>query len=300
MFMHDYVDLLNRFQEFILNAHVDIEEDIVSNAQLASNDRLAIYRNAYYLRLLEVISYDFPAFKAHIGLNKFEWLGKKYIDAYPSHNPSIIEFGSKFYDFLKKQSFKGEKLTLQALELARFELEIEKARMAKKTTHFPLPELATIDSQTWPQLTFTLNPSVVIFDSMWSAPMLWENMLANKDNTVASLNKIASNKQSQDTTQHENLINQPIKSTQLTAFPFKKNKKSHWLIWGYNGESFFSLLNSSTHCFLRLIQKGMLLGEICATLCDTIPEENVSSFIGNCLKQWIDDRIIIDFTIIGE
>src|SRR5271156_2015518 len=71
-----------------------LNEIIAGDERMGSADRLGIYADAYFFRLLDVCKEDFPATVAAIGEGEFHNLITGYLMAYPSDSPSVLYVGS--------------------------------------------------------------------------------------------------------------------------------------------------------------------------------------------------------------
>src|SRR5258708_1926287 len=76
-------------------------EIIEEAAPLSTHDRLDVYANAYFYRLLESLAADYTAVQRVIGEEKFHDLAAHYLMRYPSHSPNIGDLGEAFPRFIK-------------------------------------------------------------------------------------------------------------------------------------------------------------------------------------------------------
>lgn len=65
-------------------------------------ERLDVYANMYFYRLLESLESDYPKISAHIGKVNFHNLVTDYLLAHPSQNPSLRYLGERFPAFVKE------------------------------------------------------------------------------------------------------------------------------------------------------------------------------------------------------
>jgi hypothetical protein len=77
-----------------------LEGLIRSDATLDATGRLEIYANAYFHRILGVLSSDYPALQQALGDSPFHDLVTSYLLVEPSRHPSIRYAGSRLADFL--------------------------------------------------------------------------------------------------------------------------------------------------------------------------------------------------------
>jgi hypothetical protein len=77
-----------------------LEGLIRSDATLDATGRLEIYANAYFHRILGVLSSDYPALEQALGRDPFSDLVTSYLLVEPSRHPSLRYAGSRLADFL--------------------------------------------------------------------------------------------------------------------------------------------------------------------------------------------------------
>lgn len=80
----------------------DIESVIGRSRALSSVERLAVYGNAYFARLLDCLADEFPTTKQVLGEDAFNSLGMQYIHACPSRSYTLNGLGRRFPDYLRE------------------------------------------------------------------------------------------------------------------------------------------------------------------------------------------------------
>lgn len=99
-----------------------------SDNRLTSGARLAIYADAYRLRLLECLRAEYPILAALAGPTAFDLFALGYIAAHPSRSYTLYDYGAGFADYLDAVRPAGDG-TPQALEAIPAALaRIERAR----------------------------------------------------------------------------------------------------------------------------------------------------------------------------
>ena len=88
-------DLEIAFQNFLLTDDPTIKNEIHTTQHFSVSDRLNIYRNAYYLRLIESLQLDYEMLHTILGDESFDELARQYIHTYPSTYRSISALGDK-------------------------------------------------------------------------------------------------------------------------------------------------------------------------------------------------------------
>ena len=75
--------------------------------RLSAAERIGIYADAYFYRLLECLGEEFPATQAVLGTDNFAALVKGYVLEHPPTEPSILYAGLYLADFLSGHPFTG-------------------------------------------------------------------------------------------------------------------------------------------------------------------------------------------------
>lgn len=78
----------------------ELEAVIRRSKKVTAADRLAIYANAYYARLLECLASFFPVLKTAVGDEVFEGFAFEYLQHYPSESYTLDRLGDNFARFL--------------------------------------------------------------------------------------------------------------------------------------------------------------------------------------------------------
>jgi hypothetical protein len=91
------------FQGYVREREGEMPSHVVGTARAGARQRLAVYADAYRLRLTEVLGNDYPALRALAGAERFSALGEAYLAARPSRNFNARDFGNGFAAFLESQ-----------------------------------------------------------------------------------------------------------------------------------------------------------------------------------------------------
>jgi hypothetical protein len=121
-----------------------------------------VYVNAYRARLSEFLSEDYPSLRVLLGDDAFEALALDYIKANPSRSRNARWYSSHLPDFMRRSDkWRHEE---QAISMAHFERALTDAFDAPDAHALAIDTLASFSSERWPNLTFTLHPSLVILE----------------------------------------------------------------------------------------------------------------------------------------
>lgn len=78
----------------------DIERLICRSHAQTSIERLSVYSNAYWARLLDVLSGDYPALAHALGADVFAGMSSAYLQAHPPGSYTLADLGRHFPDYL--------------------------------------------------------------------------------------------------------------------------------------------------------------------------------------------------------
>lgn len=78
----------------------ELEAVVRRSRNLTAAERLSIYANAYYARLLECLGACFPVLKRALGDEVFDSFGFEYLQRYPSRSYTLDRLGENFARFL--------------------------------------------------------------------------------------------------------------------------------------------------------------------------------------------------------
>lgn len=81
-----------------------LERLVTPGPQLSALDRLQIYNDAYFARLVECLTDDYPALAYALGEGDFNALGRAYIAQFPSRSPSLNAYGKQLAAFCRTLS----------------------------------------------------------------------------------------------------------------------------------------------------------------------------------------------------
>src|SRR5258708_28127612 len=119
---------------------------------------LDVYRNGYALRLIEVLTNDYPGLMAMAGPDDFDQLARAYIAAHPSRHASVRWFGQHLADFIAATPPYSR--SPAAAEMARFEWLLGEAFDAPDLVPITAAQLMALAPEAWETLCFTPLPSL--------------------------------------------------------------------------------------------------------------------------------------------
>jgi hypothetical protein len=249
--------LQSRFQRFVLEGGNEISENVTAADSASGAKRLAIYADAYALRLEEALRADYRGLHAVLGDTEFARLTRDYLRAHPSHCRSIRWFGSLLPDFLGATKDWNQRTLLA--EMAHFDWQLSLALDAEDALALRMEHLATLAADDWPALTFRLQSAVSRLDLRWNVPALRNALLAEE---VVP-----------DPESHEHPIG--------------------WLIWRGELNARFRSLSVHEAWAIDTAASGGSFATICEGLCEWIDPANSAMEAASLLKRWVVDELLL-------
>jgi len=238
-------------QMHVLHGHRNIETEIVGTPTVDIDTRLAVYSDAYRLRLVEALESSYPVLAQLLGTEKFASLGRTYLDSHPSQHFSIRWFGHRMAEFAA--------ITYSALpwlaELARWEWATAHAFDAADAAPLTQVDLAMLAPEAWAHLLLRSQPSLT--------------RLQVNSNIVAIVKAAAAD-------------------DQLPA-P-QSSPTTEWCIWRQELQVRYRSLDNIEVQVVDSLHNGITFGELCERLLEFFPADEVPLRAASYLKQWLDER----------
>ncbi len=144
---------------------------VEGRGQLGPQERINIYAQMYYVRLLEVLHEDFPQVATILGCERFDEVVRVYLACHPSTHPSLRYLGRHFAAFLDTRP---EVASLPFLsDLARLEWMREEVFDAPDAEPLRLEHLQGLSADEWPDLRFQFIPAFQVLQSEWPVHEIW-------------------------------------------------------------------------------------------------------------------------------
>jgi len=106
----------------------NVEQVLTRSHSMSALDRLEVYGNAYYARLIECLREEFPVLRHAIGEEAFDAFAVGYLQSYPSRTYTLIQLGSNFPRYLAESTSPDDEMPGHwvdfVVDLAQFELVV--------------------------------------------------------------------------------------------------------------------------------------------------------------------------------
>jgi hypothetical protein len=144
------------------------------DARLSAVERLDVYADMYFYRIRDCLKEDFAAVCAVLGEAAFHNLITDYLLVHPSTHFSLRYVGRHLPAFVRRHAF-GTQWPYLA-DLALLEWTILDAFDAPDAAPLDAAALAAVPQERWPDLRFTLTPSLYLLDVGWPVHEIWRQV----------------------------------------------------------------------------------------------------------------------------
>jgi hypothetical protein len=141
-------------------------------APLSTHDRLDVYANAYFYRLLESLAAHFVTVHRVLGEERFHDLVAHYLMRFPSNSPNIGDLGEAFPGFIQESPH--SKSIPFLYELAMLERAIMECLFTNHLPPLDVRSIPTKSEEEWATARFVLDPAIRLLSVQWSVDQLWK------------------------------------------------------------------------------------------------------------------------------
>lgn len=137
----------------------DAESMVTRSASLTAMERLEVYANMYYWRLVDVMYEDLRATHRALGADEYVRLARAYLHAHPSRTYRLGLLSRGFADFLAEEAEEVPHRRFVA-ELARLERALEEVFSEEHEDPITTKELEAVPPDAWPGAVFLFVPAL--------------------------------------------------------------------------------------------------------------------------------------------
>lgn len=158
-------------QRSILDGDDTILASLAEGAKTRNSTLLQVYRNAYVMRLVDVVRSDHPMLHAYLGDAVFDDMARAYVAAHPSQHPNARWFSQHLARFLQANGPYADHV--QIAELAAIECQLNLAFDAACGPRAARDGLSAVALDDWANLLLTPHPSARRLDVVSNAFAIW-------------------------------------------------------------------------------------------------------------------------------
>ncbi len=252
--MSALAQLQRQVQRHVLIGTLAASLAVKGTRAVSARTRLRVYREAYYLRLTEVLGIHYPGLAKLLGEEAFRDLARAYSDAAPSRFYSARHFGHRLAGFLAAEQPYADAPRLA--EMARWEWAVAYVFDAPDVTPVTKESLKTVPPGRWPTLKFRFHSAIRVLATGWNTAAVW-----------AALNR-------------EESVPDPVQTV----------SRQYWAIWRHGLDVFFAEISRADVCALRAAKRGECFARVCSLRSGVgaDPAGEAVLWAARLLHQWVE------------
>jgi hypothetical protein len=254
-------DLQRAFQDYLLADSDGFAASVRDTKKADRTTLLDVYRDGYPLRLIEVLTNDYPGLMAMAGPADFDHLARAYIAAHPSRYASVRWFGQHLADFIAATPPYNR--SPAAAEMARFEWLLGEAFDAPDLVPVTATQLMALPPEAWETLSFaplaSLRRSVFAFE----VAQAWQRR-------------------------------EEVEAGNLEVAP--ASAPAPWMIWRPERISNFRSLEKDEAVMLDALIEGRPFPELCEAIVTHVGEDQAAARAAGLLRAWVEEGLIGSFS----
>ena len=243
----------------ILDMATGGERHLAAPCNATRGQRLAVYGDAYLLRLTEFLASDFEQLKRYLGETRFNGMARAYVRHYPSGTPNARWFSRHLPAFLKDHG--DYRRHPEVAELAALEQALNDVFDGPDGPVVTMRDLPAIDPQVFGETVLDLVPAVRKFAVFTNAASLWSSLRCGET---------------------------PPSAIDLRA-------PAQILVWRQNLGSRFRILGNEEAMALDGVAEGLSFGAICEMMAALDDADGAALRAAGYLRGWLEAEIISRF-----
>lgn len=247
-------------QEFLLRGSGSVNAHVVGTERVPADVRLAVYGNAYASRLVEALETNYPALAKLLGEADFNELATEYVAAHDSRFFSIRYYGHALAHFLA--STPRYRPVPFLAEVARWEWTLNDVFDAADAECVGIEAVTRKSPGDWGAMRLTFHPSLRTLALHWNVAPVWKALVDERERPRACVSREATT----------------------------------WLLWRHELKELFRPLSLAEEHALVAARAGEAFGEVCAVLCEHMPENEAPAKAAELLKSWVESGLISSVT----
>jgi hypothetical protein len=241
----------------------NLENLIESDDRLSATERLEIYANAYFYRILDCLKEDFPATLAVLGGDNFHNLVTGYLIEYPPTEPSISYAGRYLAEFLRHRPIRERWPFIS--DLARLERTLIEVFHAAGAEPLNAETMRAVAPEDWPALAMRTHPAVAMVDCEWRVDELLREVEAA-------------------TGESDHIRGEPAREAVSV------------LVWRRKSRVHYRALERAEREALELASVGASFAAICESIAAVCGEDDPIApveLINRLLARWLDEGLLV-------
>ena len=227
---------------------------IGGDERISAQDRVDIYANMYFYRLLEVLQEDYPATAAALGEANFHNVVTGYLLDYRPTEPSVMWAGKFLADYLRDHPMRAEVPFIA--DLAMLERSTIDIFCAADSPVLEAAEMHAVPPERWATVTMRRIPATAILKAGWKV--------------VPVLRAIE----------------------EKTDWSTPAQEPNQILVWRRNSRVSYRELEDREAAAITALAETSTFGKLCEILAGDLPEDQAPGVISATLARWLADGIL--------
>jgi len=231
---------------------------------LAPEDRLAVYANAYFVRIQDSLRSDFGALTRALGPAAFHDLVKTYLTAHPPSHPSLRYAGKDLAGFLETEPFAAifARRCAYGADLARLEWALSDAFDAKDAPVLGREDLAGVPAEEWAGLRLKTSPSLAVLSLRWPVQTVRQRFDHERENET------------------------------WDAPPALEPAQTQVRVWRREETVYYRAIPALEAEVLRGLQRGEEFGVLCERMAQEVGEAAAAAHAAGLLEAWVSAGLL--------
>lgn len=260
-------------------ARDQLEAIVWGDEQVSAVDRVEVYASAYFYRIHDVLSLDFPALRSHLGEVFFRDVITSYLCVRPSCHPSLRYAGAGLADFLSGHvaALNIRERAVWAADLAAFEWARGDAFDAPDRPVLTRDKVAAMAPECFLDLHLQLGPWSFLHGFEFAVDQMWRAIQSGE---------------SDQSSQAESVADEQQKNPKASLPDIFAAKPTALVIWRQNERVYHRMLGAFEERALSWLSLGRSFGELCAWIAEELSEEEAPVQAAAWLEQWLADGLL--------
>lgn len=228
---------------------------IAGDERLSAVDRVGIYANMYFYRLLDALKEDFPVTANAIGDSEFHNLITGYLVEYPPSDPSINQASRHLAEFARRPELAARWPFLS--DLVRVERAIVEVFLGQDAQPLGADELRAVPHEEWALIPMRSHPSLQILECEWR-------------------------------------IDETMRAFEAGNAPAPPRPESaSILVWRTNCEVDYRALQAPERAAFEVLRDGAEFSLVCEAIAAHTGEADAPIAISGMLSRWLSDGLLV-------
>ena len=249
-------DFQDRFQRAIIAGDDAILKDIPDGPHETKANLLGIYRDAYVLRLIDVMAADHERLHAYLGDDNFRAMARAYIARHPSRHPNARWFAQRLPEFLREQEPYSTQPVLS--DLATLERALNDAFDGADAPVVSMTDLAALPPEIWGGISFVRHPTAISFAVSTNVGAIWMALKAGKEPPAARVSKTP----------------------------------ARILVWRHETTPMFREMSAEETMMCEEVGKGARFADLCTMLAVYDDPGSAPARAASFLREWLDAGLL--------